>query len=179
MFILSTYTFISCPGRQIVSWPRQGSQNSLENPKFEFKSWISWVWGRACQGKLGGCPPPKCFNTFLDLALDFFNLFLWSGIGTTPHSRLFKFRFQSQVHLDQFFTREGRRQGAEHLLIGCQQFLRAGVKVKTLEFLKEILLSMEVALSMFFLFLPISSFGRHRTIVPLRGTLVPIVQRIH
>ena len=112
-------------------------------------------------------------NTFLDLVLDFFNLFLWSGIGTTPHSRLFKFRFQFQVHLDQFFTREGRRQGAEHLLIGYQQFLQAGFKDKSLEFLKEILLSMEVALSMFFLFLPISSFGRHRTIVPLRGTLRP------
>ena len=118
-------------------------------------------------------------NTFLDLALDFFNLFLWSGIGTTPHSRLFKFRFQFQVHLDQCFTREGGRQGAEHLLIGYQQFLQSGVKVKTLEFLQEILLTMEVALSMFFLFLPISSFGRHRTIVPFRGTLLPIVQRIH
>ena len=118
-------------------------------------------------------------NTFLDLALDFFNLFLWSGKGTTPNARLFKFRFQFQVHLDQFFTREGRRQGAEHLLIGYQQFLQSGVKVKTLEFLQEILLSMEVALSMFFLFLPISGFGRHRTIVPLRGTLLPIVQRIH
>ena len=32
-------------------------------------------------------------NTFVDLALDLFNLFLWSGIGTTPHSRLFKFGF--------------------------------------------------------------------------------------
>ena len=118
-------------------------------------------------------------NTFLDLALHFFNLFLWSGIGTTPHSRLFKFRFQFQVHLDQFFRREGGRQGAEHLLIGYQQFLQSRVKVKTLEFLQEILLSMEVALSMFLLFLPISSFGRHRTIVPLRGTLLPIVQRMH
>ena len=117
--------------------------------------------------------------TLLDLALDFFNLFLWSGIGTTPHSRLFKLRIQFQVHLDQFFTREGRRQGAEHLLIGYQQFLQSGVKVDTLEFLQEILLSMEVALSMFFLFLPISSFGRHGTIVPIRGTLLPIVQRIH
>ena len=39
-------------------------------------------------------------NTFLDLALDFFNLFLRSGIGTTPYSRLLKFRFQIQVHLD-------------------------------------------------------------------------------
>ena len=46
-----------------MSWPRQGSQNSLEKPKFERKSWISWDWGRACQGKLGGCPPPKRFNT--------------------------------------------------------------------------------------------------------------------
>ena len=57
-------------------------------------------------------------NAFLDLALDFFTLFLWSGIRTTPHSRLFKLRFQFKVHLAQFFTREGRRQGAEHLLIG-------------------------------------------------------------
>ena len=56
-------------------------------------------------------------NTFLDLALNFFNLFLWSGIGTTRHSRLFKLRFQFEVYSDQFFTREGGRQGAEHLLI--------------------------------------------------------------
>ena len=112
-------------------------------------------------------------NAFLDLALDFFDLFLWGGIGTTPHSRLFKFWFQFQVHLDQFFTRKGRRQGAEHLLIGYQQFLQAGVKVKTLEFQKEIFLSMEVAFSMFFLFMLISSFGRHSTIVPLRGNCCP------
>ena len=46
-------------------------------------------------------------NTFLDLALDLFNLFLWSGAGMTPHSRLLKFRFQFQVHLDEFFTRKG------------------------------------------------------------------------
>ena len=118
-------------------------------------------------------------NTFLDLALDFFNLFLWSGIGTTPHPRVFKLGFQFQVHLDQFFTRERGRQGAEHLLIGYQQFLQSRGKVRTLKFSQEILLSMEVALSMFLLFLPISSFGRYRTIVPLRGTLLPIVQRIH
>ena len=45
-----------------MSWPKQGSQHFLEKPKFEKKSWISWDWGRACQGKLGGCPPPKCFS---------------------------------------------------------------------------------------------------------------------
>ena len=32
-------------------------------------------------------------NAFLDLAPDFFNLFLWSWIRTTPHSRLFKLLF--------------------------------------------------------------------------------------
>ena len=36
-------------------------------------------------------------NTFLDLALDFFNLFLRSEVGTTSHSRLFKFRSQFQA----------------------------------------------------------------------------------
>ena len=46
-------------------------------------------------------------NTFLDLALDFFNLFLWCGIGTTPHSRLFKITFQFQVHLDQVLEKRG------------------------------------------------------------------------
>ena len=57
-------------------------------------------------------------DTFLDLALDFFNVFMRSGVGRTPHSCLLKFRFQFQVHLDQFFTGQGRRQGAEHLLMG-------------------------------------------------------------
>ena len=51
-------------------------------------------------------------NTFLDLAHNFFNLFLRSGVGMTPHPCLLKFRFQFQVHLHQFFTGQGRRQGA-------------------------------------------------------------------
>ena len=47
-----------------MSWPRQGFQKTLEIPKFEFASWISWVWGCACQGRLGGCPPPKRFRHY-------------------------------------------------------------------------------------------------------------------
>ena len=43
-------------------------------------------------------------NTFLDLALDFFNLFLRSGVGTMSHSRFLKFRFQFQVLPDQFLA---------------------------------------------------------------------------
>ena len=61
---------------------------------------------------------PTYLNTFLDLALDFFNLFLRTGVPTTSHSRLLKLRSQFQVHLDQFFTGQGWRQGAEYLLIG-------------------------------------------------------------
>ena len=43
-------------------------------------------------------------NTFLYLALHFFNLFLSSGVGTTSHSRFLKLRFQFQGHPDQFFA---------------------------------------------------------------------------
>ena len=57
-------------------------------------------------------------NTLLDLALDFFNLFLRGGVGTTSHSHVLKFWFQFQVHLDHFFTGQGTRQGAKHLPIG-------------------------------------------------------------
>ena len=44
-------------------------------------------------------------SAFLDLALNFLNLFLRRGIGTTSHSRLLKLWFQFQVHQDQFFAR--------------------------------------------------------------------------
>ena len=81
-------------------------------------------------------------NAFLDLALGILNLFLRSRIGTMSQSRLLKLRFQFQVHLDQFFAGQGRRQGAENLLIGQEQFLQSGVKVQTLDFLPDIVLSM-------------------------------------
>ena len=58
-------------------------------------------------------------NAFLDLALDFFDLFLWSGIGTTPHSRLFKFWFQFQVQSGPVFYKKGeaaRRRTPPHRL---------------------------------------------------------------
>ena len=61
MFILSTYTFISCLGRQIVSWPRQGSQNSLEKPKLmedqrEFQEEVLDFMG------LGSCMPREAWR---------------------------------------------------------------------------------------------------------------------
>ena len=55
-------------------------------------------------------------NTFLDLALDFFNLFFWSGVGTTPNSRLLQFRFQFQFQI--FYKKGGatRRRKPPHRL---------------------------------------------------------------
>ena len=46
-------------------------------------------------------------NTFLDLALDFFTLFLCSGIGTTPHSRLFQFSFSFRSIWTSFLQQRG------------------------------------------------------------------------
>ena len=43
-------------------------------------------------------------NTFLYLALDFFNLFLGSGVGTTSYSHFLKLRIQFLVHLYQLFA---------------------------------------------------------------------------
>ena len=43
-------------------------------------------------------------NTFLYLALKFFNLFLRSGAGTASHARFLKLGFEFQVHLDEFFA---------------------------------------------------------------------------
>ena len=43
-------------------------------------------------------------NTVLYLALQFFNLFLRSGVGTTSHPRFLQLRFEFQVHLDQLFS---------------------------------------------------------------------------
>ena len=46
-------------------------------------------------------------NTFLDLALDFFKLFLWSGIGMTPHGRLLKFRISFRSIWTSFLQERG------------------------------------------------------------------------
>ena len=69
---LSTYTFISCLGRQIGSWPRQGSQNSLGKPKLmvlqhEFQEEFSDFHGIGVVHAKGSlevspCPPPNLFS---------------------------------------------------------------------------------------------------------------------
>ena len=46
-------------------------------------------------------------NTFLDLALDFFNLYLWSGIGMTPHSLFSNSSFSFRSILTSFLQERG------------------------------------------------------------------------
>ena len=58
------------------------------------------------------------------------------------------------------------------------QFVHSRVKAHTLAFLLEILLIMDVGLSTFIFFLPIS-FGPWQAVVPLRGTLLTVVQGVH
>ena len=99
-------------------------------------------------------------NTFLYLALYSFNLFLRSGVVTASRSRFLKLRFECQVHLDESFAVKTWTRGAEHLLIGEKQFLQSRVKSHTLNFLCQILVSKEVALTTLILFLPIISFGQ-------------------
>ena len=54
------------------------------------------------------------------------------------------------------------------VLWGSGRAARAGASVR-----------MEVALTTLNLFLSISSFGRYSAVIPLRGTLLPMVQRMH
>ena len=46
-----------------MSWPRQAFQNTLDNPEFEWKTWISWVWEfevvHAVKGSFEDALPPN------------------------------------------------------------------------------------------------------------------------
>ena len=46
-----------------MSWPRQGSQNPLDNRECKWKTWFSWVWGfevvHAVKGSFEDALPPN------------------------------------------------------------------------------------------------------------------------
>ena len=89
---------------------------------------------------------------FLDLAFDLVHLVLWGGVWTPSYHRPFKLRFEFEVHLEQFFARQVWGQRSKNLLVFLDELTEMGVYDHALQFLKEIPLSMEVALP-FFLFL--------------------------
>ena len=109
------------------------------------------------------CCAPFGLSAFLDLAFDLVDLVLWGRVWTPSYGRPFKLWFEFEVHLDQFFARQGWGQRSKNLLILLDELTETGVYVHTLQFLNffflfssssfsKILLSMEVALP-FFLFL--------------------------
>ena len=89
---------------------------------------------------------------FLDLAFRFVDLVLWSGVRTPSHHRPFKLWFEFEAHLDEFFARQGWVQRSKNLMVFLDELTETRVKVHSLQFLRENILSMDVALP-FFLFL--------------------------
>ena len=87
--------------------------------------------------------------TFLDLAFDLVDLVLWGGVWTPSHHRPFKLGFEFEVHLDQRFARQGWGQRSKNLMIFLDELTETRVKVHALQFLRKILLRMEVALPLF------------------------------
>ena len=65
--------------------------------------------------------------TFLVLAFDPVNLVLWAGVWTLSHHRPFKLRFEFEVHLDQFFARQGWGQRSKKLLVFLDEVTETGV----------------------------------------------------
>ena len=65
--------------------------------------------------------------TFLDLAFDHVDLVLWGGVWTPTYHRPFKLWFEFEVHLDQFFAKQGRGQCSKNLLIFLDELTETGV----------------------------------------------------
>ena len=65
--------------------------------------------------------------TFLDLAFDLVNLVLWGWVWTPSHQRPFKLWLGFEVHLDQFFARQGWGQHSKNLLIFLDELTETGV----------------------------------------------------
>ena len=65
--------------------------------------------------------------TFLDLVFDLVDLVLWSGVWTPSYHRPFKLWFEFEVHLDQFFARQGWGQRSKNLLVFLDALTETGI----------------------------------------------------
>ena len=72
---------------------------------------------------------------FLDLALNLVDLVLWGGVRTPSYHRPFKLWFEFEVHLDQFFARQGWGPHSKNLLVFLDELTETRVKVRALQFL--------------------------------------------
>ena len=65
--------------------------------------------------------------TFLDLAFDLVDLVLWGGVWPPSYHRPFKLWFEFEVHLDQFFARQGWGQRSKNHLVFLDELIETGV----------------------------------------------------
>ena len=65
--------------------------------------------------------------TFMELACDLLDLVLWGGVWTLSYHRPFKLSFEFEVHLNQFFARQGWGQRSKNLLIFVDELTETGV----------------------------------------------------
>ena len=63
------------------------------------------------------CLDKASIHAFLDLAFDVVDLVLWGGVWRPFHHRPFKLGFEFEVHLDEFFARQGLGQSSKNLLV--------------------------------------------------------------
>ena len=90
--------------------------------------------------------------TFLVVAFHLVDLVLWGGVRMPSHHRPWKLGFVFEVHLDEFFSRQGWGQRSKNLLVFLDELTETRVKGHAPQPLRTVLLRVEVALP-FFLFL--------------------------
>ena len=115
---------------------------------------------------------------FLDLAFYLVDFVLWGGVRTPSHHLPFKLWFEFEVHLDQVFARQGWGQRSKNVMVFLDELTETSVKVHALQFLRKILLSMEVALPFFLFFHTPNSF-KGQLILPVVVILLDIVKGLY
>ena len=64
---------------------------------------------------------------FPDLAFHLVEMVLWGGVWTPSHHRPFKLGFEFEVHVDQFFARQGWGQRSKNFLLFLDELTETGV----------------------------------------------------
>ena len=116
--------------------------------------------------------------TLLGLAFDLVGLLLWGGVRTPSYHRPSKLCFEIEVHLDQFFARQGWGQHLKTLVVFLDELTQTRVKVHALWFVRKILLSVEVA-HPFLLFIHAPHSFRGQLILQVLVTLLGIVKGLY
>ena len=116
--------------------------------------------------------------TFLDLALNLPTFSLQGAVRTPSYHRPFKRWFESEVHLDHFFARQAWGQIPQKIQVFPDELPEIRMGVHALQFLRKILLGVEVALSLVLFVHAPHSFIR-QLILPVLATLLHVVKGVY